>query len=83
VNRKVLSLEAAARLRVSETDHSRVVHPTEPSQFAASIGRPASALVIGFMVGRYCDITEWMNLPEWDDWKYRRVMVVLVLCDRS
>ncbi len=49
MNRKVLSLEAAGRLRVSESDHSRVVHPTEPSQFAASIGRPASALVIGFL----------------------------------
>ena len=21
-------------------------------------------------VGRFCDITEWMNLPEWDDCKY-------------
>ena len=49
MNRKVLSLEAAGRLRVSESEYSHVVHPTEPSQFAASIGRPASALVIGFM----------------------------------
>jgi len=49
VNRKVLSLEAAGQLRVPETDYSDVVHPTEPSQFAASISHPASALVIGFM----------------------------------
>jgi hypothetical protein len=49
VNRKVLSLEAAGQLRVPETDYSPIVHPTEPSQFAASISRPASALVIGSM----------------------------------
>jgi len=49
VNCKVLSLEAAEQLRVPESDYSRVVHPAEPSQFAASISRPASALVIGFM----------------------------------
>lgn len=49
VNRKVLSLEAVGQLRVPETDYSHVVHPTEPSQFAASISRPTSAQVIGFM----------------------------------
>jgi hypothetical protein len=49
VNRKVLSLEAAGQLRVPETDYSHVVHPTEPLQFAASISRPASTQVIGFM----------------------------------
>jgi hypothetical protein len=49
VNRKVLSLEAAGRLRVPESDYSHFVHPAEPSQFAASISRPASALVNGFM----------------------------------
>jgi hypothetical protein len=49
MNRNVLSLEAAGQMRVPESDYSHVVHPTEPSQFAASIGRPTSALVIGFM----------------------------------
>ena len=49
MNRKVLSLEAAGQLRVPETDYSHVVHPTEPLQFAASISRPASTQVIGFM----------------------------------
>lgn len=49
MNRKVLPLEAAGQLHVPETDCSHVVYPTEPSQLAASIKRPASALVIGFM----------------------------------
>ena len=49
MNRKVLSLEAAGQLPVPETDYSHVVHPTEPSQFDASISRPASAEVIGSM----------------------------------
>ena len=35
MNRKVLSLEVAGQLRVPQTDYSHVVHPTEPSQFAA------------------------------------------------
>ena len=33
-------------------------------------------------VGRFCDITEWMNSPEWEDCKYLQGMVVQVLCDR-
>jgi hypothetical protein len=49
VNRKVLSLEAAGQLRVPQNDDSHIVHPTEPSQFDASLSRPASAQVIGFM----------------------------------
>jgi hypothetical protein len=34
-------------------------------------------------VGGFCDITECMNSPEWEDCSICRVMVVLVRCDRS
>jgi len=34
-------------------------------------------------VGGFCDITEWMNSPEWEDASICRVMAVRVRCDRS